>query len=67
MKWIFKEEEIRCSASGGLHPGTSKLMPQIAFLLYSTHWINFSALSPGDPKKVSVFSERGWWALMGEC
>lgn len=58
MKWIFKEEEeIHCSASGGLHPGTSKLLPQIAFSLCSTHWIDFSALSPGDPKKVCVFSE----------
>lgn len=71
MKWIFKEEEIQCGAAGGLHPGTSKLLPQTVFLLYPTPWINFSALGPGDPKKFSVFSERGWWggsaALMGEC
>lgn len=57
MEWIFKEEEeIQCSASGGLHPGTRKLLPQIAFL-YSTPWIHFSALSPGDPRKFSVFPE----------
>lgn len=62
MKWIFKEE-IQCSAAGGLHPGIAELLPQIAFLLYSTHWINFSALSPGDPRKCCVFSETGWWAL----
>lgn len=38
MKWILKEEEIQCSAAGGfhLHPGTSKLLPQIALWLYFT-------------------------------
>lgn len=70
MKWIFKEEEIQCSAAGGLHPGTGKLLLQIAFSLYSTHWINFLALSPGDPKKFCLFRRDGGRrgaALMGEC
>lgn len=71
MKWIFKEEEeeIQGGGAGWLHPGTSKLLSQIAFLLGSTHWINFSALE--IPKSPLSFQRgdggHGSAAPVGEC